>query len=285
MKKYILILIISLLLVSCNNSFDEDIDWMVLEWDVEVVDNIFDDNSSDYANLKEKTILEYYQLLWKELSNSELYNELSVFQEIYNKIELTYNDENIKNLITILFYQNQSFLEEYLNLDTYDQKDEFISKIININALNEGIWWKIHFNNIGDNLEGKNFELTKLELFKYDENSLARINYSEELYSEELEKDFQNSWSEDFEDFKDSRSMIEYYVWARIWGLFKKDFEELEKLEKDSLDYINQEKLIKSKLDGLYNKIWVPSIIRNYWKEDYMIDINMNLNFLLDFKY
>ena len=124
-----------------------------------------------------------------------------------------------------------------------------------------------------------------LVLFKYTEDSLARVTYSEELYKNELNKDFKNSWSENFEDFKDSRSMIDYYVWSKIWDVFKNDFEELEKFKKDSLDFINQEKIIKSKIDWTYNQIWVPSVIRNYWKEDYMIDRNMNLNFLLDFKY
>lgn len=173
----------------------------------------------------------------------------------------------------------------------------FIEDVFVTNEVGVSLWdWyeyskEIIMNNIHDyfpQLYPEKFDKLEariLVLFKYDENSLARINYSQKIYEEELNKDFEKSWSEDFESFKDSRSMIDYYVWSKIWDIFKNDFEKLEKLNKDSLDYINQEKLIKAKIDWAYSEIWIPSIIKNYWKNDIIVSDKMNLNFILDFNY
>lgn len=124
-----------------------------------------------------------------------------------------------------------------------------------------------------------------LSLFKYSDFNLSKVDYLEEFFHKSMEEDFKNSWFETIENFKDKRSMIDYYVGVKIEVLFKDEFDNLENQDKESLAFMYDEKILKAKIEGIYDLIWVPNILRNYRKGDYIIQDKMNLNLLIDFKY
>jgi len=282
MKKLLIIILFIFTLLSCSQNYelDEDLESRI-EQDVKLKINLkkrltnqeFILHLGDYKYTNEikkwdKDLCKSIKTKWEEKIYDLFYklylNEKNIECEwnyeklkgVYDKVFSLNNNENFDeeyNLLTILFNQVEpKLLDDYLKLKTFKERNDFIWKLIQRVTKEEGILWKINF-----------LENWKKEL---------------QLITSEWNLWYLPIYDSVFEIDLDKKDVFKKLSWKKVI-----DDELLEELRKlNILEFDKKITLTKNITDSYYNFLGIPNIIRNYYSDDYYLDSNMNLNYLLD---
>lgn len=185
-----------------------------------------------YQNFCEEASLlnVYYYYMWETPSKDAYIEDLMKIKNIEDKLfwENWYRDTALtESLVSLLFFQNEEYLDDFLNAESEQVKEEILENILIINAQNWWVSWII------ENFPRNNLSQEELNQRIYDMILWSLVDWNlviVPVYGKWLENPYFSAWWPVYHNFVITwvtwREIYEWEfitqeVWISLWADFK----------------------------------------------------------------